>query len=229
MCGRFSLTTTEYLDLSRLLGTEPLLQHVERYRPRYNIAPGTDHWIVVGDGERSRLKPARWGFIPKWSKDGKEGWINSRIETAHEKPAFRSSFRSRRCAIPANGFFEWKKEGDGKNPYWFYREKQPVFLFAGLFDDWVDAKTDQTLRTFAILTTGADAFMKEYHHRRPVILNESLITPWISGEPTEVMSLQQEMMSLPMENWQVRRVSRYVNSPAHDDPGCIEAEEGNGV
>ncbi len=223
MCGRFTsnaddLTWEEYADL---LGFD--LSH--KVAPRYNIAPSQPVEIVRVSPSTGKpeLVPVKWGLVPSWAKDPSIGnkLINARAETAHEKPSFRSAFKKRRCVIPATGFYEWQKQGTGpKQPYLIGMKAGGLFSMAGLWEHW-KAPDGGELQTCTILTTGANELMEPIHDRMPVILPSEAAKKWIDAEskPDELKSM---LEPLSAEQMLAVMVSRVVNDPRRDEPGCIE-------
>jgi len=200
------------------------------YPPRFNIAPGQDAPIIAQDRDGRRMGLLRWGLVPAWADDPSVGnrMINARAETAAEKPAFRGAFKRRRCAIPADGFYEWKKseaEGPGKSrkvPYWIHREAGSPFLMAGLWERWTPAK-GTSLFTFTILTTAAAPQVAEFHSRMPVILPGSGVDRWL--DPDSAGDTLRELLQPRGEGLLAHAVSTLVNSPRNDGPACIEPED----
>lgn len=175
MCGRYTLYAHED-DLARLFEAEtfPLTE-------RYNIAPTQMVPVLIerGDGQRE-LTSMRWGLVPHWVKDAadfKLNLFNARSETAAEKPSFRDAMRSGRCLIPASGFYEWRDDGDGKQPYYIYRHDGDVIAFAGLYSAWT--KGEQPLLSCTILTTKANDDIAALHERMPVILEADEWQRWL--------------------------------------------------
>jgi putative SOS response-associated peptidase YedK len=157
MCGRFTLfAPTEQV-------AETFTVPVPELFPRYNIAPSQPVAVVRAAPGRRQLLVCKWGLVPGWSRDGK-GFINARAETAHDKPAFRSAFRKRRCLVPADGWYEWKAEGRRKQPYLFGPTDGRPLAFAGL---WEAGRAGLALDTCAILTTGANELAAPVHDRMP--------------------------------------------------------------
>ena len=181
MCGRFTLFKPAG-RLSAACGVE--LDDIE---PRYNIAPTQQVLaIAVFDDKRQAFLP-RWGLVPSWSKDDKGAarLINARAETIAEKPSFRSAFRKRRCLVPADGFYEWKAEPGGKQPFHFRRRDRLPFAFAGL---WEKGPAGDGA---AILTTAANELLAPVHDRMPVILSPDDYVRWLdpSAEVGELQAL----------------------------------------
>jgi len=217
MCGRYTLTADQEA-LQVALGVEGLVHP----HPRYNIAPTQEVPVVVAPQGRPRGATLRWGLVPFWAKDPSMGnrMINARSETAAEKPSFRTPFRRSRCLIPADGFFEWRKEQGGKVPFWIHMEDEEPFTMAGLWDRWKDPDGKELL-TFTILTTEPNEFLRPIHDRMPVILAPSERERWLDPDaPAE--ELEALLDPYPAEPMAVREVSTRVNSPRNDDPACLE-------
>ncbi|MCA9688524.1 MAG: SOS response-associated peptidase [Nannocystaceae bacterium] len=232
MCGRFTLTT-RYDDLTRALGldVDPLVE--AHYRPRYNIAPTTDHWILAREGGREQLLPARWGFQSPFGagKDDPVGHINARAETAADKPTFRGAFLHGRCGVVADGFFEWTGPKGQKRPVWFHRRDHAPMVFAGLCQDGDDQGRP---RRFTILTCAANQIVTPFHNRMPVILPMSDLRGWLEPQAPqgrgereradrEAMraTLSALMIPAPDDLLVATPVSTRVNSIRYDDPGCV--------
>lgn len=224
MCGRFTLLPSDD-DLAAFFG----LHDLPSMRPRYNIAPTQDVAVVrvpPGEGAGSRhLDLLRWGLVPHWAKDKSIGnrLINARSETAASKPAFRSAFRTRRCLLPASGFFEWKKEPDGRQPYYVLRDDEGLLAFAGLWERWMS--TDgEVVESCTILTTEANTALRPLHHRMPVVLDPEDFEAWLDPGASQERHVQPLMRPYSRGVLTVRRVSRVVNSPRNDVPECVESE-----
>jgi putative SOS response-associated peptidase YedK len=219
VCGRYSLTTAPEA-LRRLFDfdTTPNLQ------PRYNIAPTQSAPVVrtAANGGRE-LAMLRWGLIPSWAKEASIGskMINARSETVAEKPSFRSAFRHRRCLVPADGFYEWRREGEIKQPYRIGMKGGAAFAFAGLWESWDGTDDDAAVETFTILTTEANRRLGPIHARMPVILAPDAYDAWLdaeSGSRDDALGLLRPFAEAPMAFY---RVSTRVNSPRNDDPDCL--------
>ena len=213
MCGRYALHSL-IDDLQRHFG----FPGGADFKPRYNIAPSY-HLPVVrkGDGGRE-LALCQWGFVPHWMKsEPKTRPINARAETVAEKPFFRSAFRHHRCLVPANGYYEWKKEGRGKQPWFIHPKDQALFAFAGLWDRWTGA--DGVLDTFTIITTSANPSTASIHDRMPVILPPGQYDTWLEAGGKDLL----RPYAGEMEAWPV---SREVNTPANDHPHLLDRQSG---
>src|SRR6266496_661327 len=161
MCGRFTLRSP-----GRLKSDGACASNLQ-FEPRYNIAPSQTILAIADFGHGIELSSLSWGLVPSWSNDGK-GFINARCETLEAKPSFSESFQRRRCLIPADGFFEWKRSGRIKQPYYFQLEDESPFAFAGIWDRW---KKDATsITSCAIITTAANGLVSPLHGRMPAIL-----------------------------------------------------------
>lgn len=198
--------------------------------PRYNICPTQPVTCVrqsdTGENEAVNL---RWGLVPFWSKDLKIGarMINARSETAATKPSFRAAFKSRRCLILTDGFYEWKKIGKQKQPYYISRRDDQPFCFAGLWESWRDksAKAEpasEPVETCTILTTEANATLQPLHDRMPVILAQDQFDFWLDKEFSNVERLEELLVPLATDDLQTYPVSTMVNRPINDSPQCIE-------
>ena len=217
MCGRFTLGTPDHIlaELFQLLNMPPL-------KPRYNIAPTQPVAVVQtsASGSGRDMDLVRWGLVPSWAKDPSIGarMINARAEGVAEKPSFRGPFRSKRCLIPADGFYEWAKAGARKQPYHFRLKDGGPFAFAGLWDAWA-APDGSTLETCAIITTTPNEAVAPVHDRMPVILDRHDHERWLSRD-----ALVGELLALlrpcPASILEARPVGPHVNNPRNDGPEC---------
>ena len=216
MCGRYTLSTP-----AGRLAEEFQLDSTAEISPSYNVAPTQQVAAVVEDEGGRRLEMFRWGLVPSWAEDPEIGarMINARSETAPEKPSFRSAFRRRRCLIAADGFYEWKREDGGKQPYYFRMQDGRPFGFAGLWESW--EKGDGTLRTCTILTTRANSVLEGIHERMPVILPSDSYNAWLDPD-ADREELGELMIPYPGDDLETYPVSRFVNSPRNNDERCIE-------
>lgn len=218
MCGRFTLT----LDPGELQESLDLGPFLQMYQPRYNIAP-TQPVALVRDPETKAIELFRWGLVPSWAKDISIGsrMINARAESVHEKPSFRNAFKSRRCLILADGFFEWSEVTPdvGKSPFYFQIDQGTPFTFAGLYEIWHSPEGDE-LPTCTIITCASNDLVNKYHNRMPVILPSALRWEWLNKDAsqTELISM---MQPYPAKAMSVKEVSRAVNSPKNDGPDIL--------
>lgn len=231
MCGRYTLTSP-----GELIAELFALDATPELAPRYNIAPTQETAAVrvlsaddagdAGDAAaagRRTLDLLRWGLVPFWARDPGIGnrMINARSETAAAKPAFRNSFKKRRCLVVADGFYEWQKTADGKLPHRIRREDRKPFAFAGLWDRWRDDQ-GELLDTFTILTAAAAPAIEDIHDRMPVILDPAAWERWLDPGESDRRTL--EALLVPdAGGLEAYAVSRVVNNPRNDVPECIEA------
>lgn len=217
MCGRF------YLDApNEVLASHFSLDVVPDLFPRFNIAPSQQIAAVLMTEQGRQLKLLRWGLIPFWAKDEKIGYstINARAETVDSKPAFRSAFKARRCLIPASGFYEWKTESGGKQPYCILPAKAPFITFAGLYEHW-ESKEGQHIDSCTIIVTEANKTIQQVHDRMPVMLTPENYAAWIDPTNQEAGSLKKLLKPSPDIEFDIFPVSKRVNSPMNDDQACI--------
>ncbi len=218
MCGRYTVSNPGEI-LPELVGGGDCPETAARY----NVAPTQLALVVVAgeDGSR-RAVEMRWGLVPYWAEAPEIGqrMINARSETAAEKPAFRDSFKRRRCLVAADGFYEWQKVPGGKQPFLIRLEGGAPLGFAGLWDRWHGPR-GRVLETFAVLTTTPNELVEPIHDRMPVILTREGRAVWLrsdagTDELRDVLNpyAAGEMEAIP--------VSDYVNSPAHDSLECMQ-------
>ncbi len=217
MCGRFSLR----VEMDELLSYYGLIQSTYTYSPRYNIAPGQSITAVLDSNGQRRIGPLRWGLVPSWASDEKIGnkMINARAETLSEKPAFRQSFARRRCIIPADGYYDWKK--DSKQPFRITRNDQSIFSLAALYDSWISADGNK-LYTCTIITVESNDLLLPIHDRMPVILPLKHHDIWLDRGITDITLLQPLLIPLPSEQMTAYPVSPIVGNVKNDIPACIE-------
>ncbi|MYC27259.1 MAG: SOS response-associated peptidase [Nitrospira sp. SB0662_bin_26] len=221
MCGRYTLTCTP-----EVLAEAFRLEAAPDHQPRYNVAPS--HSVVcVRAALPARKREAvtlRWGLIPSWAGEPAKGMnlINARAETVAEKPSFRKPFRERRCLVPADGYYEWKREGLRKQPYHIRLNSERPFAFAGLWDRWTGAD-GKTIESCAILTTTPNERLASIHDRMPVILPPVAYEPWLDPGSQDATRLLPFLASYPADEMIAVPVSRLVNDPRVDDARCLEA------
>ena len=219
MCGRFTqkMTWRDVHTLYRVpAGTTPL-----NLQPRTNGCPTQDFAACRLDATGARaIAKMRWGLIPAWAKDTKIGarLINARSETAHQKPAFRAAFKRRRCLVGADGWFEWRQEGGGKQPWFITAADRAPVSFAGLWERW--ERNEEVLETFTILTTAAAPALADIHHRQPTIVEAADFEEWLDPRTgTErLLALARRSYEGPFDRWPV---SKRVNHPRNDDPDLL--------
>jgi len=187
MCGRYTL-----IKLADFIDVFPWIAPPDRPAPeRSNIAPSEPILAVANDG-KNRLQFFKWGLVPPWAKDPSIGnrMINARAESLATKPAFRAAFRRRRCLIPADGFYEWRKEGKTKTQMHIRRRDRKPFAFAGLWEVWRGADGTE-LPTCTIVTTESNDLIKPIHDRMPLILSHEGMKRWIDpcAPPEDLLKL----------------------------------------
>lgn len=217
MCGRYAVPDPGAIPI-RFQGTRVGYDLMSRY----NAAPSENLPVIVNDSEK-HVELMRWGLVPSWAKDMRIGYkmINARAETLQEKPTFRKSLSFKRCIIPAGGFFEWKKFGKEKIPYYFFLKNHHMFGFAGLYDEWRD-KEGRELKTYTIITTEPNKLLEPIHNRMPAILEKQDEDTWLNPDETEPTRLVKLLHPYPAGEMEAYPVSRLVNSPGNDTKEVIE-------
>ncbi len=219
MCGRIVQSVAPHL-----IAEQFFLDNVPDMLPRYNIAPTQDITAVVPNphSEGRLAATFRWGLVPHWSPHNDSGarLFNARGETVLEKSSFRDSFRERRCLIPVNGFYEWQKRGDGRQPFLFQKKDKGLFALAGIWDRW-EYPGGKELNSCTILTTAANPVMRPIHHRMPVILPRGDWELWLRLDPQQAENLQGLLKPLATDDLLAVPVSRQVNKPDFDEPECL--------
>jgi putative SOS response-associated peptidase YedK len=222
MCGRFTVRKApqEIARIFRTPGVPP------NFPPRYNLAP-TDEALAVrynpDDGQR-HLDRLRWGLIPLWAKDrkGAAKLINARCETAATTATFKDAFAKRRCLIPADGFYEWRKLDDKtKQPFAIVPLDSPLFAFAGLWERWRDPESKEVVRSFTIITTNANEMMAPIHDRMPVILDEQRWPQWLGEADVTPEELRDMLKPFSAQRMRAYPISSRVNSVRNDDEAIV--------
>jgi putative SOS response-associated peptidase YedK len=191
----------------------------------FNIAPTQTVVAVRADKEGQReLCRLRWGLVPHWADDPQIGsrLINARAESVATKPAYRDAFKSRRCLVAADGFYEWQKSGRRKQPYYIRLKDDGPFGFAALWERWSHA--GQRIESCSIITTEANELMAGIHDRMPVIVPREAYELWLSADTQEIELLQSLLRPYPASEMTAYPVSNRVNSPACNDPQCIQPQ-----
>jgi putative SOS response-associated peptidase YedK len=219
MCGRYNLIISA-TELVRFFQVAEGLD----FTPRYNIAPTQTAPIIrAGMGETGReILAARWGLLPRWSKEPATRFplINARSETAAEKVSFKGPFRKRRCLVPANGFYEWKKTGKEKVPHLFRRKDQAPLAFAGLWEIW--GQGADAITSYTILTAEAGEMMQGIHDRMPIILPEEAFDAWLNPDLKDTTEVQSLLVPSDPADFEAFPVGTYVSNARNDGPQCIE-------
>jgi putative SOS response-associated peptidase YedK len=208
MCGRFAQKSP-----AKKIAKQFKVEEVPPLAERYNVAPTQ---MILGIREEGVTREAtffKWGLVPRWAKDPGIGnkLINARSETVEEKPSFREAFRRRRCIIPADGFYEWKREGGRKQPFFFKLKDERPFGFAGLWDRW-EGEDGKVINSCTILTTEANDVLRPIHDRMPVILHPEDYGRWLGGEERERALLRELLCPYPEKEMTGYPVSQAVNS-----------------
>lgn len=221
MCGRYTLA---YEDFSFLLEYYGITAEASvSYPPRYNVAPGQDVPAVIHDGQRRRLGLLRWGLIPAWAKDEKIGFktINARSETLTERPSFRKLIERKRCLLPADGFYEWKKSDGKKQPMRITLKSRALFSFAGLYDTWLSPTGDK-ISTCTIVTVKPNQLLSSIHNRMPAILQREDEQMWIDRSMTHAEAAAELLRSYDADDMIAYPVSPMVGNVNNDVPECIQ-------
>jgi putative SOS response-associated peptidase YedK len=218
MCGRF-VRKTDIVALGELFGAQRIETDMG---PSFNIAPSQPVAVIMEEGRR-RLVPMQWGLIPHWADDPAiaNRLINARSETAMSKPAFRSSFRSRRCLILADGFYEWETVKKKKQPVFIYREDRAPFGMAGLYDRWRDPASGEQRITCTILTTEAPPALQSLHHRMPALIEPQSYDIWLDPSFADHGVLHKLLTPFDPAGMRWHRTTPRVNKPDFNDPDCI--------
>lgn len=226
MCGRF-VSTSPPDDLAAYFGAEPASEAV--LEPNYNVAPTQDVLAVIEDDDARHLDAFYWGLVPSWAKDVKIGsrMINARAETLAERSAFKKPFAARRCLVPADGFYEWKKLEAGtkpkKQPMYIHRADGRPLAFAGLWSVWRGPDHDQEpLRSLTIITTTPNGLMAPIHDRMPAILTEDRWATWLDRDNHDLDALGRLLAPVDDELLAVTPVGNLVNNVRNNGPELVE-------
>jgi putative SOS response-associated peptidase YedK len=223
MCGRFQASSSP-AELARWFKTTGPIPNM---RQRYNAAPTQDLPIVLRDAESGerRLEALRWGLVPFWAKDAKIAYstINAMAETVATKPAFRDAFKSRRCLVPADGFYEWQKlDANTKQPYRIVMADDLPMAFAGLWERWKDPASGETVRSFTIVTTAPNALCAPIHNRMPAILDAADWQTWLGEVPASSDELQALLQPFAAERMEAHRIGPEIGNVRNDNAGLID-------
>ena len=226
MCGRSSLTKTEK-QLEERFGASFYSEDLERYNPlpNYNVAPS--HILpVILNSDTQHFNALRWGFIPFWAKDIKISYkmINARIETILEKSTFKNAVKNKRCLIPSDGFYEWKKTAKGKQPYRIIMKDEALFSYAGLWSKWTSPEGHE-IKSFTIITQTPNQKISEIHDRMPAMLLPEQESLWLdeSIPPEDAVGI---ISPIPDDLIEVYPVSDRVNKVSNNDKTLIERDSG---
>lgn len=219
MCGRKTLTKDMKSIIEELAIEE--WENPDNYIPSYNIAPTQNSPILIDSGKRT-VRAMRWGLIPSWAKDDKFGakMINARIETLTEKPSYKNLLQRNRCIVIADGYYEWKRDGDKKLPYYLKNPDDELLTMAGLYDIWKQPDGN-LLPSYTIITKDAQENLSNIHHRMPVILTQGHLNTWLKTENSSV-SEALELAKEAKPNIINFPVSTLVNSARNNTSECRE-------
>jgi len=232
MCGRYRFSRRKQLVEEYFVSQSDECD----WEPRYNVSP-TQPVAVIRQNPKQAIRELafmRWGLIPSWAKDssGAARMINARSETASTKPAFAEALKLRRCLIPADGFYEWKRTGTSKQPFCFEVNEGELFAFAGLWEGWKD-KSGAWLKTCTILTTTPNAVTSAVHDRMPVILDRDSYDLWLDPWMRNVDEVSALLKPYDAHQMRSYPVSNRINHVANDDEECSRrvtlAEEQRGL
>jgi putative SOS response-associated peptidase YedK len=222
MCGRYTLHQKAKILVDRF-DAQPIK---EELRDNYNVAPGQFMPVVVNQEGKTKLELMKWGLVPFWAKDPKIGYklINARSETLFEKPMWRNVIKKKRCLIPADGFYEWKRVKEDnkevKHPFYIHPKQEDLFSFAGVWESWKDVEGLEW-KTYSIITTEPNKEMASVHNRMPVILHREDEASWL--EPSLDLKEDIEPFLQPYEDGGLKmyEVSSNVNSPKNNNSELI--------
>lgn len=228
MCGRF-VSSSPPDEIARYFGAEPPAEAA--LEPNYNVAPTNDVYVVLADGGIRKMAPHHWGLVPGWAKDPGIGsrMINARAEGLADKNAFKRAFKGRRCIVPADGFYEWKKipGQKTKQPYFIRRPDGEPLAFAGLWEEWKGPDRDgsQRLRSATIITTAPNETMAPIHDRMPVILPPTAWDEWLDPANGDLASLGRLLVPAPPQILTLHPVSTDVGNVRNRGPQLTEPIE----
>lgn len=221
MCGRFSLFT----PYDQIIEEFDIQQAFEEddYIESYNIAPTHNIISIINDGTKNRMGYLKWGLISSWAKDNKMAskMINARSETVDTKPSFKKAFQHKRCIIPMDSFFEWKREGNSKTPMRIKMKDDSLFGVAGLWDTW-KSPLGEAIHTCTILTTTPNELMIDIHDRMSVILPKMSQSIWLNPNIHDSKQLKTLLVPYSSENMMAYEVSNKVNSPKNNSEELIK-------
>ncbi|MBF0506469.1 MAG: SOS response-associated peptidase [Nitrospirae bacterium] len=222
MCGRFDL----HSETKVILREFRVDSFSTDYHPSYNIAPSRRIVIIKDDGKK-HIVQCMWGFLPSWVKDPSMAnkMINARAETVAEKPAFKDSFRHRRCLVVADGFFEWRRQGKRKMPVYVRLKSRSPIGFAGIYNTWTSPE-GESICTCAIITTEANDLLEPIHDRMPAIIPKDGEDLWLDPHITEKERLMPLLRPYASEDMEMYDVSPLVNKPGYDSPEIIIPDKG---
>lgn len=220
MCGRYTLASNAD-EVVEAFDVPPLTFD---HHPRYNITPGQDAPVCARDGRGRRVGLLRWGLVPGWSDTPSQSFINARGESVATTASFRDAFRNRRCLVPADGFYEWRREGRGRVPFYFRPSHGGLVSLAGIWERW-ERPGHEPHFGFAIVTVDANSEVAAIHHRMPAVIAAADRLAWLDPH-TPPERLRGMVGTAPPGTFTAWRVSTRVNSLGADDAGLVEPVEG---
>ncbi len=213
MCGRYTITSAPE-------AIRDLFDYLEQpnFPPRYNIAPTQPVPVVRMENGARHFVLVRWGLVPSWAREvaSSKPLINARSETVFEKPSFRTAVRRRRCLFPADGFYEWRRTEERKQPFLIRRADGRPFAMAGIWEHWI-GKDGSEIESAAVITTGANSTLQRIHHRMPVILDEADFAWWLTTTESDARELEPLLAPAPDDLLEAVAISDRVNRVANDD------------
>ena len=223
MCGRFTLTWEEWRQVSDALRIQDAGDAAASYRPRFNIAPTDQHFIVTSEFERRKVQRASWGLVSRWARDNRRAsqCINAKAETLSNDQRSREAFQQRRCVVPADGFYEWTGPKNKRQPLWIHPRSDGLMLFAGLYESWY-REPNQPEVTFTIVTCAANAVLGEIHVRMPVTLDEGTAEDWINPREKDPLSLKRLLAPTPSDLLVMQPASPLANSVKNEGPTLLK-------
>ncbi len=219
MCGRFTQQRPTS-ELAEIFGAEDLVPDDGGH---FNVAPTDEAAVVVQRDDRRAVTRYRWGLIPHWADGPKiaSRTFNARAETVASTPAFRDAFLRKRCLVPVDSFYEWRREGSQRQPYRIVREDDAPLVLAGLWDGWRDPLTETIRRTFTIVTTRANAQIATLHDRMPVVLPRDAWARWIDPSPADPSELHAMLQPAEGEPLSIYPVVPLVNNVRNNGPDLL--------
>jgi len=220
MCGRFTQERSSS-ELAEIFDAEDL---AELEGDRFNVAPTDEANVIVQRSERRAVTRYRWGLIPHWADDPRIGskMFNARAETLARSPAFRDAFARKRCLVPVDSFYEWRREGNLRVPFRVVRDDGRPLTLAGLWAGWRDDDTGEIRRTFTIVTSGPNSLMRPIHNRMPVVVPPEAWERWLDPSLSNPAQLQGLLQPIEDDHLEAYEVSRLVNNVRNDGPDLIE-------
>ncbi|RSN12035.1 SOS response-associated peptidase [Amycolatopsis roodepoortensis] len=239
MCGRYAATK----DPAALIDEFAAVDLTEgRVRTDHNVAPtkvvptvvqrhprDADGAVLEDEPAVRSLRMMRWGLVPFWAKDPGVGskMINTRAETAKEKPSFKKAVSARRCLVPADGWFEWRRDGKEKQPFFMTGPGDESLAFAGIWETWrpKDDKDADPLITFSVITTDSVGRLTDIHHRMPLLMPREKWDTWLDPDLADVTDLLVPPPADLVDTIELRPVSSLVNNVRNNGPELVDRVE----